>query len=76
MLVVGEDSDDVEVGGGGEIRKGRRGHDERAGHVLYVAQKLADYVGFNPAIILLFDKEDPLTKPKLIRTWVKCTYVR
>ena len=70
MLVVGEDSDDVEVGGGGETRKGRRGHDERAGRLLYVAQKLADYVGFNPAIIPLFDKDLP-SQPKLIRTWSK-----
>jgi hypothetical protein len=30
----------VEVGGGGEIHKGRRGHDERVRHGSYVAQKL------------------------------------
>jgi hypothetical protein len=46
MLVVGEDSVDVGVGGGGETHKDRRGHDERAGSVLYVAQQLAVYVGF------------------------------
>src|SRR6267142_6242241 len=42
MSAVGEGSEGVEVGGGGEIHKGRRGHDEWVRRASYVAQKLED----------------------------------